>query len=74
MKTSFGLPRGAELWDPLPGPHLQATAGPWECPAHLSQPGPTLPQGPLPIFSTWEPAQPPAPLLRLSFPSTQPQS
>lgn len=38
MRMSFGLPRPAELWASPARPCLQATAGPWDCPSHSSQP------------------------------------
>lgn len=49
MRMSFGLPCPAELWASPVRPCLQATAGPWDCPSHSSQPHPTPSLGSLPV-------------------------
>lgn len=53
----------------LPGPHLQATARPWECPSHLSKPR----LSPVSVFlrapCLCEGSTAPGVLLRLGFPT-----
>lgn len=65
MRMSFGLPCPAELWASPARPSLQATAGPWDCASHSSQPLPAPSLGSLPV-SVLEAAQLPGMFLRLS--------